>query len=124
MRASTALLLALALLSGTPVAGQVAIADAKQQRDISPTPLSRTAPDVQLLWSRLKAGLPPQLYAGFDLFIYVNKAEQGPWAQHLYAFAKPSSASPNPELILMLDAPVSTGRETIERAKNGQRVST
>jgi hypothetical protein len=72
----------------------------------------------------LKTGLPPQLYANFDLFIYVNKAEQGPWAQHLYAFSKPSSASPNPEMILMLDAPVSTGRETIERAKDGQRVST
>jgi hypothetical protein len=110
MRRGTALLLALALLSGTPAAGQVAIADAKQQHDLSPTPLSRTAPDVQLLWSRLKTGLRPQLYGGFDLFIYVSKAEQGPWAQHLYAFAKPSSASLNPEMILMLDAPVSTGR--------------
>lgn len=124
MRAGTALFFALALLGGTPVAGRAALGVAQPQRDISPTPLSRTAPDVQSLWSRLQAGLPPQLYIGFDLFIYVNKAEQGPWAQHLYAFAKPSRASTNPEMILMLDAPVSTGRETIERAKDGQRVST
>ena len=121
MHTGTALLLALALLGGTP---GTAISAAKQQHDLSPTPLSRTTADAQLLWSRLNTGLPQPLYANFDLFIYVNKAEQGPWAQHLYAFAKPSSASPNPEMILMLDAPVSTGRETTERAKNGQRVST
>jgi hypothetical protein len=123
MRA-TALLLAFALWGGTQAVAQAAISDAQQRHDLSPTPLSLTAPDVQLLWSRLKAGLSPQLYDRFDLFIYVNKAEQGLWAQHLYAFAKPSSASPRPEMILMLDAPVSTGRETIERARNGQRVST
>jgi hypothetical protein len=124
MRTGTALLFALALLGGTPAAGQVAISGGNQHHDLSPTPLSRTPSDVQLLWSRLKTGLPSQLYASFDLFIYVNKADQGPWAQHLYAFSKPSSASPNPEMILMLDSPVSTGRETIERAKNGLRVST
>ena len=123
MRA-TALLLAFAILGGTPAAGQAAIFNAKPQHDLFPTPLSMTSPNVQLLWSRLKSGLSPQLYASFDLFIYVNKAEQGPWAQHLYAFAKPSSASTRPEMILMLDASVSTGRESIERAKNGERVST
>ena len=118
------LLLALAILGGTPAAGQAAISYAKPEKDISPTPLSMTSPDVQLLWSRLKSGLSPQLYTAFDLFIYVNKADQGPWAQHLYAFAKPSGASTRPEMILMLDAPVSTGRERIEQAKNGERVST
>ena len=119
-----AILLAFALFGVALPEAQAAIPDAKQRHDLSPTPLSLTAPDVQLLWSRLKAGLSPQLYAEFDLFIYVNKAEQGPWAQHLYAFAKPSSASTRAEMILMLDAAVSTGRETMERAKNGQRVST
>jgi len=124
MRTGTALLIALAFLGGTPSAAQCAISGATQQHERSPTPVSRTPADVQALWSRLQTGLPSQLYTNFDLFIYVNKAEHGPWAQHLYAFSKPSSASPHPEMILMLDAPVSTGRETVERAKNGLRVST
>jgi L,D-transpeptidase catalytic domain len=118
MRTAAAYLVALSLLSGTP-------AVAEQGGHIaSPIALSRTDSDIQLLWGRLRNGLPAELYKNFDLFIYVNKAEEGPWAQHLYAFAKPGSLNPDAEMILMLDAPASTGRETIERAKNGQRVST
>ena len=118
MRTAAAYFVAFSLLSGTP-------AVAEQDGQIaSPIALSKTNTDVQLLWARLRNGLPAELYKNFDLFIYVNKVEEGPWAQHLYAFAKPGSLNPDAEMILMLDAPVSTGRESIERAKNGQRVST
>jgi hypothetical protein len=124
MHRGHALILAFALLIGTSVAGQAASANEYGQHNEFPVPVTRTAEDVQLLWSRLRSGLPPKLYRDFDLFIYVNKAEGGPWAQHLYAFSKPSNANPDSEVILMLDTAVSTGRETIERAKNGQQVST
>jgi hypothetical protein len=118
MRRAAPYLVAFSLLSGTPAA-------AEQDGQIAtPIALSKTETDVQLLWARLRNGLPAELYRNFDLFIYVNKAEQGPWAQHLYAFAKPGNLNPDAEMILMLDAPVSTGRESIERARNGQRVST
>jgi len=71
----------------------------------------------------LSTDLPPELYENFDLFIYVSKADQGPFAQHMYVFAKGRGDS-DAKLILMDDWPVSTGRETVERAKNGERVST
>ncbi len=114
-----ALFLALLLWAGNSEA-----VSPNSQHDDFPVPLARTAGNVQLLWSRLKSGLPQELYDNFDLFIYVNKAERGSWSQHLYAFAKPSSANPERDVILMMDAPVSTGREAMERAKDGQIVST
>ena len=118
MRSAAAFLVGLTLLSGTPaVAGE-------DGRVASPIAISKTDPDVQSLWARLRNALPRELYGNFDLFIYVNKSEEGPWAQHLYAFSKPGSLNPDGEMILMLDAPASTGRESIERAKNGERVST
>src|SRR5579872_4390023 len=123
MRAQTALILILGLCAAVPAAAGTAL-PANHQQDVFPVPLSQTNPDVQLLWSRVKRSLPPALYDNFDLFIYVNKAGEGPWAQHLYAFAKPSSANPDSDMILMLDTAVSTGREKVERAKDGQRVST
>ena len=54
----------------------------------------------------------------------MSKAETGPWAQHLFVFAKERTNSANPKLIPMGDWPVSTGRERMERAKNGERMST
>lgn len=122
MRAIVAILLTAALLA-TPVAA-APVESNSYIPPFTPVPLSRGPSEAQLLWSRLKAGLPSELYSNFDLFIYVNKAEQGPWSQHLYAFAKPSGGSPGAEMILMMDSPASTGREDMERAKDGQLVST
>lgn len=117
------LFFALAISGVAPVIDQSAAAP-RHQESFTPVPLSQASNDAQLLWSRLKRGLSPELYGNFDLFIYVNKAEQGPWAQHLYAFAKPSGQNPDSEMILMMDTAASTGRETMERAKDGQFVST
>ncbi len=124
MRLRTAFTLILALCAATPAFAGTALPAATHGPDAFPVPLSQADADIQLLWSRVKRGLASGLYNNFDLFIYVNKAEQGPWAQHLYAFAKPSSANPDSGMILMLDSAVSTGREKMERAKDGQRVST
>lgn len=113
------------IVSGlTPVVGPYATAAPRREAGFSPVPLSKASSDAQLLWSRLKPGLSQDLYDNFDLFIYVNKAEQGPWAQHLYAFAKPSGQNPDLEMILMMNTAASTGREAMERAKDGQLVST
>lgn len=123
MQLVRSLFFALTLSALVPTIGQSATA-APQRESFTPVPLSHASNDAQLLWPRLKRGLSPDLYGNFDLFIYVNKAEQGPWAQHLYAFAKPSSQNPDSEMILMMDTAASTGRETMERAKDGQFVST
>lgn len=117
-------LFALAISGVAPVIGQSAAAAPRHEESFTPVPLSQASNNAQLLWSRLRRGLSPELYGNFDLFIYVNKAEQGPWAQHLYAFAKPSGQNPDSEMIVMMDTAASTGRETMERSKDGQFVST
>ena len=124
MQVVRSLLFALAIFGGAPITGQSATAAPRHEESFTPVPLSHASADAQTLWSRLKSELSPELYANFDLFIYVNKAEQGPWAQHLYAFAKPSGLNPDSEMILMMDTAASTGRETMEHAKDGQFVST
>jgi L,D-transpeptidase catalytic domain len=73
--------------------------------------------------NRLMTRLPPDLYQNFDLFLYVSKAQRGPWAQHMYVFAKERGPA-DAKLILLENWPVSTGREAMEHAKNGERVST
>ena len=65
-----------------------------------------------------------ELRENFDLFVYVSKAEEGPWAQHMYVFVKERSADKDPKLILLENWAVSTGREAMEQAKNGERMST
>jgi len=80
--------------------------------------------EIAQLSDHLTAGLSPELRENFDLFIYVSKAEEGSWAQHMYVFVKERSAGPDPKLILLENWAVSTGREAMERAKNGERMST
>jgi hypothetical protein len=73
---------------------------------------------------RLRTRLPRDLYANFDLFLYVSKSTEGPLAQRMYVFAKSRSKSRNEELTLLHDWPVSTGRETMEVDNNGVLTST
>jgi hypothetical protein len=47
----------------------------------------------------------------------VSKAENGPWAQRMYVFHKKDGGN----LDLLYNWPVSTGRELVEYAPNGQR---
>jgi len=60
----------------------------------------------------------------FDLFIYVSKAASGPLAQQMYVFTRDENASGDAPLNLLHHWPVSTGRETTERAPSGRLVST
>ena len=67
---------------------------------------------------RLKDNLTQELYAHFDLFLYVSKAEKGPLAQRMYVFAKDERG----ELMLRNDWPVSTGREQVEYNQAGWKL--
>lgn len=67
---------------------------------------------------RLKDNLTQELYAHFDLFLYVSKAEKGPLAQRMYVFAKDERG----DLMLRNDWPVSTGREQVEYNKAGWKL--
>lgn len=68
---------------------------------------------------RLKDVISPEMAANFSLFVYVSKAETGPWAQRMYVFQKAGD-----DLLLLYDWPVSTGRETVEADAAGAELPT
>jgi hypothetical protein len=71
---------------------------------------------------RLRNRLSRDLYANFDLFLYVSKSMDGPLAQHMYVFTKDRGETNS--LTLLHDWPVSTGRERMETDIRGVRMST
>ena len=66
---------------------------------------------------RLKDSLTGEMLENFSLFLYVSKADSGPLAQRMYVFKKQGGGN----LDLLYNWPVSTGREAVEFAPNGQR---
>ncbi len=60
---------------------------------------------------RLRDQVPDELFSYFDVFLYVSKAADGAWAQHLYMFHK----SRDGDLVFEQAFPVSTGRELREK---------
>jgi hypothetical protein len=69
---------------------------------------------------RLRSQLTQEMLQGFDLFLYVSKAERGPLAQRMYVFRK----TPAGELNLLYDWAASTGREQNEVTPRGVRTFT
>ncbi len=76
--------------------------------------------DVIRVQERLKDNLTHELYENFELFLYVSKANTGPWAQRMYVFQK----QPSGDLSLLYNWPVSTGREQVEFNPAGRRLRT
>ncbi len=66
---------------------------------------------------RLKESLTSEMLQHFELFLYVSKADHGPWAQRMYVFQKGADG----DLSLLHNWPVSTGREKIEFAPSGTK---
>ena len=73
-------------------------------------------PDIE---QRVRDTLSAEMLQNFGLFIYVSKAEIGPWAQHMVVFQKAGD-----QLLPLYSWPVSTGRETIEANATGAQMST
>jgi hypothetical protein len=80
---------------------------------------SSSAQIGQRVEARLKENLSPELFGNFGLFIYVSKADTGPWAQRMYVFQKVGD-----DLLPLYDWPVSTGRETVEADAQGVELPT
>ncbi|HEY6579008.1 MAG TPA: L,D-transpeptidase, partial [Rhizomicrobium sp.] len=92
-------------------------------QDTAETPTIAQSPgDAELdsVEQRLNDSLSTEMLANFSLFLYVDKAEQGPLAQRMYVFEKTDSG----DLALLYDWPVSTGREGDEIDPHGQPEST
>ena len=69
---------------------------------------------------RLEGSLPRELYDDFKLFLYVSKADSGPWAQRMFVFRK----MPEGDLGFLYAWPVSTGRERLEYDSAGSHIMT
>jgi len=104
---------------------QVATAQKPAPLQLAPEAQTPAHPDLSLpapaemrrVVQRLKDNLTSELLANFELFLYVSKADAGPWAQRMYVFRKEASGN----LDLLYNWPVSTGRELIEYAPDGER---
>lgn len=61
--------------------------------------------------ARLQDKVPANLMRYFDVVLYVSKAGEGAWAQHMFIFHRASDGS----LVYEKNIPVSTGREQREK---------
>lgn len=61
--------------------------------------------------ARLQDKVPANLMRYFDVVLYVSKAGEGTWAQHMFIFHRASDGS----LVYEKNIPVSTGREQREK---------
>jgi len=72
--------------------------------------------DFARIEEHLKQALSPELFNNFALFIYVDKAVTGPYAQRMFVFQKTDADELDP----LYDWPVSTGTEKIETDLHGR----
>ncbi|MGH6877258.1 MAG: L,D-transpeptidase [Rhizomicrobium sp.] len=92
-------------------------------QELLPTPAAVPEPgnaELDSVEQRLNDSVSTEMLANFNLFIYIDKAEQGPLAQRMYVFEKTDGG----DLALLYDWPVSTGRESDEIDPHGQPEST
>jgi lipoprotein-anchoring transpeptidase ErfK/SrfK len=85
-----------------------------------PAMASRAGPgpgELVRVAQRLKSSLTEDLLNNFSLFLYVSKANNGPWSQRMYVFAKEQGG----DLDMLYNWPVSTGREKWEIDVNGHK---
>ncbi|HEX3432046.1 MAG TPA: L,D-transpeptidase [Rhizomicrobium sp.] len=74
---------------------------------------------VDLVVQRLNDNLSREMFGNFNVFIYIDKAERGPFAQRMFVFEKTGD-----NLALLYNWAVSTGREDLERDAHGHLQST
>ena len=79
-----------------------------------------SAAEIMRVQDRLKNSLTSEMVENFSLFLYVSKADAGPWAQRMYVFQK----QPSGDLALLYNWPVSTGREEVELNPQGHQLKT
>lgn len=61
--------------------------------------------------ARIRESVPSELARYFNVFLYVSKASQGPWAQHMFIYHRGDGG----ELVFEKAVAVSTGRERQEK---------
>jgi lipoprotein-anchoring transpeptidase ErfK/SrfK len=102
--------------SALELAPQVAEPELTPAPDANPP----SAAELANVLSHMKLSLTKELFENFELFLYVSKADHGPWSQRMYAFQKQT----NGDLNLVYNFPVSTGREVLAPGPSGQLLKT
>jgi len=90
--------------------------------ELTPAPDANppSAAELANVLSHMKLSLTTELFENFELFLYVSKADHGPWSQRMYVFQKQASG----DLNLLYNWPVSTGREVFMPGPSGQLLKT
>ena len=99
---------------------QTATPPASSTASLPPQGGMPSAGEIIRVEERLKASLTSEMVNNFSLFLYVSKADSGPWAQRMYVFQKQA----NGDLNLLYNWPVSTGREQLELNPQGRELET
>jgi hypothetical protein len=104
--------------------GDLKLADQSPLADLPLPPAADPNPpspaELARVMSHLKVSLTKELYENFALFLYVSKADHGPWAQRMYVFHKEQTG----DLTLQYSWPVSTGREVAMENYAGRLLKT
>jgi hypothetical protein len=79
-----------------------------------------TNEQLDMVEHRLSDNLSAEMLTNFNLFVYVDKANEGPLAQQMYVFEKTDTG----DLGMLYAWPVSTGRESDEVDPHGNPQST
>lgn len=106
-------------LTTAPFAGY-AFAQTVVQQQFSDDSSAQNSANIDRVKQRLYDSLSVETLANFNLFVYVDKVENGPLAQRMYVFEKTDTG----ELSELYDWPVSTGRGLDETDPHGQGQST
>ncbi|HEY3639433.1 MAG TPA: L,D-transpeptidase [Rhizomicrobium sp.] len=116
-------LLGLSLAAGLatiPFAGNALAAQISQEQSVASDTAGSRSADITPVKQHLYDSLSAETLANFNLFIYVDKAVDGSFAQRMYVFEKMDTG----ELSLRYNWPVSTGREHDEIDPHGRPQST
>lgn len=98
------------------------LAQQETETSLMPAPDASPPPPGQVarVLAHLKVSLTKELYENFSLFLYISKADRGPWSQRMFVFAKQESG----DLTLKYSFPVSTGREVAMLGPSGKMYHT
>jgi lipoprotein-anchoring transpeptidase ErfK/SrfK len=90
--------------------------------ELTPAPDANPPSAVELarVLSHMKLSLTKELFENFELFLYISKAEHGPWSQRMYVFQKQTSG----DLNLLYNWSASTGREMLWPGPSGRLLKT
>jgi hypothetical protein len=109
-------------VAAAPPQPALELAPPAAEPELAPAPDANppSAAELANVLSHMKLSLTKELFENFELFLYISKADHGPWSQRMYVFQKQAGG----DLNLLYNWPVSTGREVLWPGPSGQLLKT